>query len=89
MTKRKKYFLWFLFLFIRYGLIYLGAWQVDIVVKDYIWARRFDIFYFWFWQLCYWDAYALFFWTYALGAFLPEIVFVVKKLSDWRVVLVD
>jgi len=85
---KKRAFLWFLFLFVRYTVIYLGAWQLDILCANLVYPVKDSLFYFWFFAMTKWDAYALFFWTFALGSFLPEIAFVVKKLSKWRFVLV-
>ena len=78
----KKRFLWVLFLLVRYSLFYVGAWQLDIVCSPLIWQLRDVRFYFWKGSLSYWTVYPLFFSILALGAFLPEIVFVGRWL--WR-----
>jgi len=79
---RMQLFGWFLFLFIRYTIIYVFAWQLDILCANLVYPVRFEIFYFWGWQLTKWDAYALFFWGYAFGTLWPEIVYITKNVCS-------
>ena len=73
-------FRWFLILFVRYVLTFLGVWQLDILCANLVYPVRDELFYFWFTEMTKWDAYALFFWTLGIGLFIPEIVYILINL---------
>jgi len=69
--------------FLRHVPFHIGAWQLDILVSPLIWRYRNRWFHFWFTKIRVWDAYALFFWTLALGFFVPDIIWIIRKIYKW------
>lgn len=70
-----------LLLLVHSALVFMFAWQLDIVCSPLVFEVRERAFWFLYHKISFWEAYTFFFWGLGLVALAPEIIMVADSLK--------